>query len=494
MVLAERIVVPLDPESVRSIVGKVYPFLRLARDVVVDVAEDHIDLRVPRPLGLGHRRVRLGLRVYEFEDAVILIAKGERDSLIITLDIVDTGEGTHVLVTGSASGRVQKVVDELVRAVRTGLESRIGEGRPRVTIIDEDVKLASSGEVPRGATLVYYDSFTPVSNVVEEAVLRLLSMLGYDDYLVEVTDYAGRYLLRLVVRTKAVTGAYANVRGHTAAGEEAIEVASKPPGARVRVRAWSLTGRGEARIFEPVAVYESQEHRVYWLGFTGASETTVTPSQYLVVDGEEAALVGCGGQASRARLWRVLRGLLPDMESLRYIFASTGSPDNLSGLSWLLEKLPSATLVAGYPYARVLGELEAKPRRLVEVGERGAQVKLGSTELSLLPAYRVTWTPGYSIYDPASRILFTGPAVGAITPPGLWKVFLEEPGEARTMVEAYMSRALASPRRLLEWLARIRGFEVEALALSHGTIIRGRAVQEVLHALEQLAGGVHGGI
>jgi len=204
MVEARRLVVPLDPESVRSIIGRVYPLLRLAGDVVVDVSEDTLELRVPRALGLGHRRVKLGLRVYEFEDAVVLIAKGERESLVVTVDIVDTGEGTHVIVSGSASGRVQKILGRIVDAVASGVESRISEAKPKISIIEDDTRVAKSSRPPRYATLVYYDSFTPVSNVVDEAALRLISMLGYDDYLVEVQDYSGRYLLRMVIRTRTV--------------------------------------------------------------------------------------------------------------------------------------------------------------------------------------------------------------------------------------------------------------------------------------------------
>ncbi len=481
--MPEPLIIPLDADSVRKLLGNVAALVRGAPGVE-EAGDDYIVVSVPRLFGFGHRRVKLSLRVYEAREAVLIIMRSGVDSIVIAVDIVDTGEGTHIVVSGGGSGRVAKLVDPMVDTVMKNIRERISAAHPRVELVESDNKLAALEEpLPPRTTLVYYDSFTPIRDVPTEAGLRLLAVMGIDDYLAEITDYRGTYLARIVLRGNRLTGAYAEIGGKKVRGGDALELARRPPGHRVRVKAWSLTGSSEILLYEPEQIAGGEGHAVYWIGGSAKLEHGgLAPNSYIVLDNYEAAIIDpAGGE----RMTNTARGVVGDLEQVRYIVATSAEADVDEGLRSLASLAVRASFVLpsywGAQLASVNWDLASRVQLLPE---REGSLRIGRTDLRVIPS-RARGAPVASIYDPATKTLITGPVLGAVTPPGMWSIRADDLDDYADAVIGYVRHTVCR-NEFREWLKKVKKLDIEILAPRYGPVLEGRRnVEKLLQRLEK---------
>ncbi len=482
--MPEQLIIPLDADSVRKLLGNVAGLVKGAPGVE-EIGDDYVVVQVPRLFGLGHRRIKLGLKTYEAEEAMLIIMRSGIDSIVIAIDIVDTGEGTHIVVSGGGSGRVAKLVDGMVNTVYRNVSERISAAHPRVEIVDSDNKLAALEEpLPPRTTLVYYDSFTPIRDVPVEAGLRILAIMGIDDYIAEVTDYRGTYLLRMVLRGNRLTGAFAEVAGKKARGQEAISLARRPPGHRVRVRAWSLTGSSEILLYEPELLYEDNGHALYWVGGSARLEHGgLAPNSYIIVDDYEAAIIDpAGGE----RIMNSIKGVVGDMEQIRYVIATSAEADVTEGLHGLVDLAVRASFMLPSYWAAQLASVNWDIANKVQsLPEQETRIRLGKHDLLIIPS-RARGAPVISIYDQASKTLIAGPLLGIVTPPGLWTIRVEDVDDYLDNVKSYV-RHTVCPMEFRGWLNRVKKLEIERIATRYGPVLEGRrSVEKLFKALEKI--------
>jgi len=480
--MPEALIIPLDAESVKKLLGNAAALLKNAPGVE-EIGDDYIVVVVPRLFGFGKRKVKLTLRTYEAQEAVLIVMRSGIESIVIAMDIVDTGEGTHIVVSGGGSGNVAKLVDQLVNTVRKNVESRISAAHPRIDLVDSDNRLAALEEpLPPRTTLVYFDSFTPVRDVPEEAGLRLLAIMGIDDYLTEITDYRGVYLARFVLRGNKLTGAYAEIGGRKAYGDEALALAKRPPGHRVKVKAWSLTGSSEIMLYEPEQIVSKDSHSLYWIGGSAKLEHGgLAPNTYVIVDNYEAMIVDpAGGE----RMVNTVRGVIGDMEQLRYVLATSAEADVEEGLRSLADlALRAAFVMPSYWGAQLASVNWDLAPRVQMLPERETKIKLGKTEILVIPS-RSRGAPVASVYVPSSKTLITGPVMGVVTPPGMWSVRIDNLDDYIDSVKSYITHTNCSVE-FHRWLDRVRRLDIEVLAPRYGPVIEGR--DNVKRLLDSLA-------
>lgn len=463
----EPLVVPLDAESIHSLISDFKRVLSRI-ELVEEVGDGYVVLRVPRRFGilrLGSRPMRLDMHVYRLENALVVLLGRGADSLVLVVSIADVGEGVHIVVSGGGSGRLSPAAGSLVRGVREAIAGVVEEAWPTVSLSGADDELAAAGV--QDAALVFYDSFTPVKNVLVEAAYRVIAALGPGEYLAEIQGMLHEYyyLARLVIRGRSVTGVYAEMDGHSVRGEDALKTAWKPPSHRVRLLAWALGGqRHRVRVNAPQPVYEEGRHAVYRLWPGGRPEYGgLTVSTYIVGDGYEYAVVDPAGPAEWSQ---AVRGLVGDMEQLRLIVAGDASASTYPLLRELYAASPAQVLAPPYAWAQLAGLLD-QPDRVSAAPLTGGRVRLGRSELHVIPA---SCCGGMlSLYDQASRTLFTGPVLGFLLPPGL--PYAGDP-VLRRALRAYL-RSTLTPQALGRWLKTVQGLEVERLAPRYGPLVEG---------------------
>ena len=478
----EPLVIPLDAESVYALLRD---FNRVLSRVegVEQVGEGYVVLRVPRRLGLfklGARVVRLDMRLYWLENAVVLLLGRGIDSLAVVISVVNVGEGVHIIVSGGGGGQLSPAAGMLVRGIRDAIAEIVERARPEASVNASDSELAAEGV--HEAPLVFYDSFTPVRNVLTEAAYRVIAALGPGEYVVEIHGLLREYhyLARLVIRGRRITGAYAEMDGRRAKGEEALRVAQRPPSHRVRVLAWALEGAPHrARVNAPQPIYEDGGHAVYRLWPGGRPEYGgLALNTYIVGDGYEYAVVDPAGPPDWGQM---IRGLVGDMEQLRLVVVGDASAVTQPLLSRLASESPAEVLAPPYGWAQLAALLE-QPDRVSTVPLHGSRARLGRGELRIIPAGGCGGM--LTVYDPASKTLFTGPVLGFLTPPGVWHA---DKGLLRDGLRAYLSSTVKQTG-IARWIDEVRSLDVERIAPRYGPVVEGRdRVKAVLEEAAQLA-------
>ena len=482
--MPEKVIVPLDPESVRRLLGNPTSLLKGAPGIE-EVGDDYVVVTVPRLFGLGHRRLKLNMSVHETEEVIVIILRSGMDSIVVTIHIIDTGEGAHIVVSGGGSGRVAKMADAVVATINRNIAQKIESSTPTISIVEQDNRLAALQEpLPPKATVVYYDSFTPVRDVPREAALRILALLGIDDYLVELTDYRGVYLVRMVLRGNRITGAYAKWGEQEAVGEQALTLGRRPPGHRVGIRAWSLTGSSEALLYEPDLIAGGEGHALYWFGGqTRLDYGGLAPNSYIIMDDYEAAVIDPVGDD---KLLRGVRLVVSDTSQIRYVLVTSLEAGAETGVERLASVLPNASFVSTSYWASQIGlSSRAAAPRIDMLPARETTIRLGKAELLVIPS-TVRGASTFSIYDKLTKTLITGPSLGVVTPPGLWSIRSRDLEEYITGAKGYVKYSVC-PAEFRSWLDRVSKLDIERIAPRYGPILEGRReVRKLLESLQKI--------
>ena len=126
--------------------------------------------------------------------------------------------------------------------------------------------------------------------------------------------------------------------------------------------------------------------------------------------------------------------------------------------------------------------------RLHGIPDEGMVLDLGASELMILPAHFMHSCGNFQVYDPTSRILYTGDLGASIGQP--YREVEDFDGHLQYM-EGFHRRYIASKRILEPWVRMVRTLEIDIIAPQHGAWMRGpELVGRFLDWLSDLECGV----
>ncbi|RUM47107.1 MAG: hypothetical protein DSY37_03675 [Hyperthermus sp.] len=479
--------VPIDKSTVMQLVEDVGRLLARLK-MVAEVGEGYVVFLVPRRYGfirLGKRPVKVEYRVHRVEDTVVLIAGGGSDTLAAIINVVDVGEGAHIMVVGGGGGRLASIARDVAAGLREAIVEALIKSEPRVELRRMDNMLAA--EASKHGPLVYFNSFAPLRDVFLEAAFHVTSVLGSGDYLVTVEGILqdNPYLARMVIRGTTITGAYAEAYGRTYTGEKALSKASRPPSHRVRVYAWSLsekTPRQAGGVVFPLPVYDDGAHVVYRIFDVSRQEHGgIVNNVYIIGDSYEYLVVDPIGPEH----WvDAVRGVAADAEAIKYLLL-TGPGVAAGGL---IEKLTSMSprsrmVVPPQVWAQFAYSPNLPPERLEPRPAARTPLRLGETELTLISSSECVDV--LTVYDPKTATLFPGPLLGMLVPPDVPRNSLMN--SLRELVEAYHASFYPGCYPS-EWFKQVEALEVKRIAPRHGFIIEGKRNVSVMIEAARRAG------
>ena len=484
--MRKQFILSLSPAEARRLLGSLRDMLRRV-SVVDEVGSNYVTVVVPKGRR-GTEKVRLLMDIYETENSTAAILYSDTDMMFIDITAARQGVQTAITVTCQGVGRVERIIDtfgnELANLVRTRLESAY----PSTDINEEDNKLAAlEKSPPLLTTLVYYDSFIPVFNVVLESALSVLSALGPDHYLVEVESLDERepFTLRLVVRENKVTGLYAELPGQRLRGDSVL-YANFPLARRVNVKAWALYGGRETVVYAPLEIASSGDHRVYWVSVKGCAACGgLLSNSFMVVDRREAVLVNPAALEERHIVH--IEELLEGLENLRHIVLTHVEADLIAGIETILSHNPRVYIHAPPYHASLLNSAVRQiSANIKTLPLRESETNTGRTRLLVLEG-AASSPHNIALYDPASKVLFAGVTLGSITPPGLWAPFVSDVEEYLKTVAPYVTH-LVNIGKLRAWTEKVSKLDVEIIAPHYGPLVIGRdEVRSVIARLRELA-------
>lgn len=231
---------------------------------------------------------------------------------------------------------------------------------------------------------------------------------------------------------------------------------------------------------EPIVLFDNGTHQCLCFDDLVTGEGVQT-NQFLIVDSEQYMLLDPGGDLTYTPLSLELSKHIP-VQDLTYIFASHQDPDIIAALDkWLLHT--RAKVICSRLWARFLPHLTANYLavshgistydRIIALPDRGQSLPLGKCQLKAVPAHFLHSVGNFQIYDPISKILFSGD-MGASLVDDAQPV--TDFAAHLSSMEGFHRRYMASNKVCRLWADMVRKMDVEMIVPQHGRPFVGKAM------------------
>jgi len=240
-----------------------------------------------------------------------------------------------------------------------------------------------------------------------------------------------------------------------------------------------------------VQLHQSDTHRYILLNESDSGdEGGIRSNQYLILHDGHGVLLDPGGFGVMPR---VLAELLKYVEPAQVcaIILSHQDPDIVGGLTTWLELVRSPVYVSGI-WLRFLPHYGLRDMsQLIGIPDEGTHLDLGRDfHLDIVPAHFLHSEGQINVYDPISKILFTGDIGAAMLPEGMDQAFVDDFESHLPYIEGFHKRYMGGQRAARTWIENIAGLDIQMLAPQHGPVYRGAAVHDFLHWFGNLRCGM----
>lgn len=202
----------------------------------------------------------------------------------------------------------------------------------------------------------------------------------------------------------------------------------------------------------------------------------VQANQHLIIADGEGLLLDPGGHKVYSRACAETMSLL-GRGKLRYLFFSHQDPDIIAASNgWMMttdaDAYISSLWVRFVPH---FGLDDLVSSRLKGIPDEGMILPLGSSEVVLLPAHFLHSEGNFQVYDPVSKILYSGDLGASL---GMnYQVVSDFDGHVRYM-DGFHRRYMVSRRVMKAWGAMVRELDIETIAPQHGALFKGKEMVE----------------
>ncbi len=240
-----------------------------------------------------------------------------------------------------------------------------------------------------------------------------------------------------------------------------------------------------------IVLFADENHKFVLLNESDPGEEDgVRSNQYLIQHKDDGVLLDPGGFGVMPRvLAELLRYLGP--QQLKAIVLSHQDPDIVGGLSTWLE-LTGAPVYVSEIWMRFLPHYGIKGvSRFTGVPDQGMPLHVApGFDLQLVPAHFLHSEGQINVYDPVSKILFSGDIGAAMLPTDKDYTYVDDFAAHLPFIEGFHRRYMCSNRAARIWVERVSKLELDMIAPQHGPIYRGKAVGEFLAWFKQLQCGI----
>ncbi len=242
-------------------------------------------------------------------------------------------------------------------------------------------------------------------------------------------------------------------------------------------------------------LYDENEHKVVWLGWGEDDDKgAVQTNQYLIVHRGKGVLLDPGGVHLFSRVVAVISNYI-NLDNIESIFFSHQDPDVSSGIALWLGVTKADIHISNLwlrfvPHFGIIDQ-----NRLKGIEDGGGKIELqGGGVLDLLPAHFLHAPGNFVLWDPQSKILFSGDIGAAVFSRENRKLFVDDFDSHVTLMEGFHRRYMSSGklcRRFAQKVRKTAGEEtIRMIAPQHGGIFQGDTAQRFLSWLEKLECGI----
>jgi flavorubredoxin len=240
-----------------------------------------------------------------------------------------------------------------------------------------------------------------------------------------------------------------------------------------------------------IRLFDSADHKFILLNESEPGEEDgIRSNQYLVMHGESGVLLDPGGFGVMPRVLAEMLRYLPPAQ-IRGIFLSHQDPDIVGGLATWLDLIKAPVYISRI-WLRFLPHYGLKDMsQFVGVPDEGMeQVVAPGFALKLVPAHFLHSEGQINVYDPVSKILFSGDIGAAMMPMDRNEPFVDKLDSHLPFIAGFHRRYMCSNKAIRCWLDTIADLDIAMIAPQHGPVYRGAAVPQLLDWLRELPCGV----
>ena len=216
-----------------------------------------------------------------------------------------------------------------------------------------------------------------------------------------------------------------------------------------------------------ITLYENEHHRSFLFDDLSTGEM-IQANQFIIAHGDEAMILDPGGHKVHSQLFALIASAVP-MRDLKHIFFSHQDPDIIAAANaWLMMTDARAYLSTIWTrFVMHFGIDELVSARIHPIPDEGMTITVGGTELLVIPAHFLHSAGNFQIYDPVSKILYSGDLGASMGHPGPW---VEDFDAHIPFMEGFHRRYIPSNTVLKNWARMIRGLDIDIIAPQHGAI------------------------
>lgn len=221
---------------------------------------------------------------------------------------------------------------------------------------------------------------------------------------------------------------------------------------------------------DPIVLFDNGTHKnVLLTDHTDGG--MVQANQHLIIHDSAGMILDPGGHKVYSKVLSEASSLL-GRSTLKHIFLSHQDPDIVAALNgWLMTT--DAVAHASELWVRFIphfGVDAMVAHRLLPIPDEGMVFDLAGAKLVALPAHFLHSCGNFSLYDPISKIVYSGD-LGASIEQDYREV--TDFDAHLPFMEGFHRRYMVSKRAMAAWVAMIRTLEVDIIAPQHGALFRG---------------------
>ncbi|GFO54353.1 MBL fold metallo-hydrolase [Geomonas sp. Red276] len=220
-----------------------------------------------------------------------------------------------------------------------------------------------------------------------------------------------------------------------------------------------------------IKLFENGTHKNVFVNNLSTGQM-VQANQHLIINNGEGIILDPGGHKIYTKLFAMLSSEMKQ-NGLKHIFFSHQDPDIIAAANgWLMVTDAQAHLSGLWMrFIPHFGVDEMVVTRIKPIPDEGEIITLGGAQLMFLPAHFLHSSGNFHVYDPTSKILYTGDLGASL---GNDYTFVEDFDSHIQYMEGFHRRYLATGKALRMWANTVRKLDIEMIAPQHGAMFPNR--------------------
>ncbi|MEQ8277868.1 MAG: MBL fold metallo-hydrolase [Deltaproteobacteria bacterium] len=237
-------------------------------------------------------------------------------------------------------------------------------------------------------------------------------------------------------------------------------------------------------------LYEGPTHRWVVMGRDPKKrDEVIDTNEYAVVTPNGTLLPDPGGIEIFPRVLSELTRYCA-VDDVVALFASHQDPDIVSSLPMWLDLCPNVKTYVSWMWTSFIAHFAmGRAANIIEIPDEGMPIPIGNARLQAVPAHYCHASGNFGLFDPTSRILFSGDVGAALLPSHETSLFVENFDQHVGYMRGFHQRWMPSTPALRSWSKRVRALNPSMICPQHGAIFRGEDVGRFLDWLDVLEVG-----